>query len=491
MSRCRLMSCFCIVGMALMAGCGESKKKTIPPVLTKDNKKNDEKKILFAKKTNISFFAKPAFAQGMAKGGDITLSDIAEKAVKAVVNIRSTKRVAHQQHPFRGMPFFGPRDPHPHHARSLGSGVIITHDGIVITNHHVVRHADEILVSLNEDQEFRARLLGSDPKSDIAILRLENPPEKLPALRFGVSEKLRLGEVVLAIGNPFGVGKTVTMGIVSALGRANVGIVAYEDFIQTDAAINPGNSGGALVNMRGELVGINTAILSRSGGYQGIGFAIPSKMAKPIMESLLQHGRVIRGWLGVGIQSLNPQLAAAMGLSVVKGVVVTQIQPGSPADKGGLKRGDVITKMNGQPIRNGSRLRNIVAAHAGREIKIIRYRGHDEKEIVVRLGELPSEKIAKLAPNQGALGGLTVETISDQHRRENGLKRIKGVIVTAIASRSAAEAAGLQKGDIIIEINRHVIENTLQFSQIYRGAKGRLVLLVYRDGNLMYLLQDK
>ncbi|MCK5799145.1 MAG: PDZ domain-containing protein, partial [Deltaproteobacteria bacterium] len=312
-------------------------------------------------------------------------------------------------------------------------------------------------------------------------------------LPLGDSSKLRLGEVVLAIGNPFGVGKTVTMGIVSAVGRANVGIVDYEDFIQTDAAINPGNSGGALVNMRGELVGINTAILSRSGGYQGIGFAVPTAMAKPIMESLIAKGRVIRGWLGVMIQTLDPALGKAMGLRVTRGVLITQVQPKSPAMAAGLRRGDVVIRIGGKAIRDVAHLRNAIAvAGAKRVVTISLMRDGASMEKTVTLGELPSDRVAHFSKAQGALGGLSLETLNDKHRRGLGLPRgAQGVVVTKILPHSASARAGLRGGDLIFEMNRHRIVNTAQFSQIYRASAGQIVLLVFRDGTTMYLLLEK
>lgn len=295
-------------------------------------------------------------------GGDVEISDVAERVVAGVVNIASEKVVREtggppQFGPLFNEPFFrhffgGPPGPgsRPQERRenSLGSGVIVSHDGVVLTNNHVIENADKIRVALADGRELDAEVVGRDPESDLGVLKLKGELKDLKPLVFGDSDTLRLGQVVLAIGNPFGIGQTVTMGIVSAKGRASVGIVQYEDFIQTDAAINPGNSGGALVNMHGELVGINTAIISRSGGYQGVGFAIPTKMARPIMESLLQHGKVARGWLGVAIQDVTPELREALGVGAEKGVLLSDVTPGSPADKGGLKRGDIVLKLNGQ-----------------------------------------------------------------------------------------------------------------------------------------------
>jgi serine protease Do len=336
-------------------------------------------------------------------------------------------------------------------------------------------------------------MLGTDPKSDLAVLRLQGDLHGLRPIAFADSSKLRLGEVVLAIGNPFGVGQTVTMGIVSALGRANMGIVDYEDFIQTDAAINPGNSGGALVSMRAELVGINTAILSRSGGYQGIGFAIPANMAKPIMDSLIKRGRVVRGWLGVVIQDLNADMARVLRIPASKGVLVTDMVPDGPAAKAGLRRDDVITQIDGVAIDSVAHLRNHVAvAGAGATIKLAVLRGGKPLQLAARLSELPSEAVAKLDRSQGALGGLTLEPLTDEARQRLGFpRRVSGVVVKSIDAGSAAADANLREGDIILEINRQAVANPTQFAAVYKQATGKILLLVYRQGSTLYLLLEK
>jgi serine protease Do len=438
--------------------------------------------------------AAPRFARGAknAAGDEVSISDIAEQVVESVVNVRSMK-VLRRRTPH--YPFFRPwRGPSRRQAQSLGSGVVVSSEGIVLTNHHVVEQASDIRLTFANEEEFEAELVGSDPKSDVAVLRIKDASRKFRPVSLGDSKKLRLGEVVLAVGNPFGVGQTVTMGIVSAVGRARLGIVDYEDFIQTDAAINPGNSGGALINMRGELVGINTAILSRTGGYQGIGFAIPSNMARPIMESLLAHGKVVRGWLGVAIQDLNKEIAGAIGLPVDRGVLVADVQANSPAQRAGLERQDVIVAIDGNPVRSTARLRNRVAsAGAGKAVRLTLWRGTEKKELQVVLGELPSDRVAKLEATQGTLGGLAVETLTDPWRARAKLPGgIQGVVVTAVEPGSAAQAAGLRRGDIISEINRRPVRDAGQFTQAYRKASGKkLLLLVYRDGGAMYLLLDK
>jgi len=445
-------------------------------------------------------FARPAFAYA-GQRREVSLSDIAERAVKSVVNISSVRVVAREPalSPFHGNPFFdryfGPQGgpPREQRARSLGSGVILTREGVVLTNSHVVKDATQIRVRLSDGRELDATVVGADPKSDLAVLRLKGELGELTPLPLGDSSKLRLGEVVLAIGNPFGVGQTVTMGIVSALGRANMGIVDYEDFIQTDAAINPGNSGGALVNMRAELCGINTAILSRSGGYQGIGFAIPANMAKPISDSLLKHGRVIRGWLGVVIQELSDEMAKALKVPTVKGVIVTDVVEGGPAAKAGLKRADVITHLDGEPMDSAVRLRSkVAAAGPDHKAKLKLLREGKPIETTVTLSALPDESPATLDRNQGALGGLTLEPLSEEIRRRLGLSaRVSGVLVKSIEEGSAAQSAGLAEGDLILEINRQTVANPLQFATIYRAAKDKVLLLIYRQGSTLYLLLQK
>ena len=452
----------------------------------------------------------PAFAYAQSShDGAVSIADIAEKSLPAVVNISSTKVIKQQgrpMSPFFNDPFFrhffgqrfGPRGQMPRQRRekSLGSGVIVSKKGIVLTNNHVVEHADEIKVTLSDKREFEAEIVGTDPKSDLAVIKLKGKAPDLSPLSFGDSARLRLGDVVIAIGNPFGVGRTVTMGIVSAKGRADVGIVDYEDFIQTDAAINPGNSGGALINMRGELVGINTAILSRSGGYQGIGFAIPSNMARPIMESLRKNGKVVRGWLGVAIQDLKPQMAQALGVKAKNGVLISDVTKGSPAEKAGLKRGDVALTLNGETLDSTGRLRNLVAAAgSGATVKLKVMRGDERLDVEVKLGEMPATMggVAKLDSDQGVLGGLTLSGVNEANRRKYDIpdRITQGVVVQEVAPNSRAAGSGIRQGDVILELDRQVVGNVEQFTKRYKSAKGRLLLLVYRRGSTVYLLLSK
>ncbi len=277
--------------------------------------------------------------------------------------------------------------------RGLGSGVIVDPSGIIVTNHHVVGQADEIKVLLADRSEFKARLVGTDPKSDLAVLKIE--AQGLPTIPWADSDRLEVGEYVLAVGNPFGLNQTVTMGIVSAVGRARMGIAEYEDFIQTDAAINPGNSGGPLVNARGEVVGINTAIFSRSGGSMGIGFAVPSNMARIILDQLVTTGRVVRGWLGVSIQDVTPDLAAEVGMAEPKGVLVSDILDGSPAQRAGLQRGDVIVELEGKAVEHATQLRNLVAVtEVGKQVSLTILRHGQEQRLPVQIGEQP-ERVAR------------------------------------------------------------------------------------------------
>ncbi|MFC1610081.1 DegQ family serine endoprotease [Myxococcota bacterium] len=448
----------------------------------------------------------PAFAQGEATA----IADIAERSVASVVNIASTKVIHLEQHmsPFFSDPFFrqffggsrlqGPfrQMPAEQRQKSLGSGVIVSKDGTILTNNHVVEKADEIMVTLSDGREFEAKVVGTDPKSDLAIVKLKEAPGDLKPLGFGKSDRLRLGDVVLAIGNPFGVGQTVTMGIVSAKGRSNMGIVDYEDFIQTDAAINPGNSGGALISLEGKLVGINTAILSRSGGYQGIGFAIPSNMVQDIMESLLKHGKVVRGWLGVAIQDIDQHLAEALDLEDTKGVLVSDVTEGSPAEKAGLERSDVILKVNEEAVDSTGRLRNIIASKgADAEVTLDIMRDGKAKQVVASLGELPANLggTTEIPDDQGVLGGLKLGTLNPAHRDKYDLpKRLtKGVVVIEVNPDSHAQRAGFHPGDVILEVNRRPVNSIDQVSQSYRAAHHRVLLLVYRNGSTFFLVLQK
>lgn len=424
------------------------------------------------------------------QGGELSaISEVAEAVVPSVVNISAHRRVTrgpYQRDPFFNDPFFRRGQPTERHQRSLGSGVVVSADGVILTNSHVVAQADTIEVTLSDGRALEAQVVGTDPRSDVAVLRLVDPPSGLQPIAFGDSDALRLGQVVLAVGNPFGVGQTVTMGIVSATGRGDLGIVDYEDFIQTDAAINPGNSGGALVNMQGELVGINTAILSRSGGNVGIGFAIPTDMAKPIIEALRTDGRVSRGWLGVAIQDVDADLQRAMNLPVASGVLIADVQPDTPAARAGVQRGDVITHVDGQEVRSSGVFRNrIAAAGADAKVELRLVRQGKEQTVTVTLGELPGEKDARPgAEGKADTGGLSVRPLDAEARQRLGLgdQPRHGVVVERVEPNSAAARARLRPGDVLLEVNRTPVRTPQEFRAAYGKAKGDRLVLVYRQG---------
>jgi serine protease Do len=442
----------------------------------------------------------PAFAKATGAGA-VALADVAERVTPSVVSISATKveTTRGQATPFQNPffeHFFGPNSqmPREHRAKGLGSGVIVSADGIVLTNHHVVDKAEEITVQTADEREFEAKVVGSDAKSDLAVLRLQGDVKGLRPLPLGDSSRLRLGEVVLAVGNPFGIGQTVTMGIVSAKGRADVGIVDYEDFIQTDAAINPGNSGGALVSMEGKLVGINTAIVSRSGGYQGIGFAIPSNMARPIMDSLLKSGKVVRGWLGVGIQDIDKDLADGLGLESTHGVLVSDLQDDSPAKRAGLKRGDVILSVDGKQTDSTGKLRNLIAAAgANKKVRVEVLREGKKQNIAVELGELPgsSGPAVGAAPEQG-LSGLLLEPLSKANRAQFEIPdEIRSGVVVKSATPNGSAGRVLRPGDVILEVDKKPVSSPEAFEAAYQKSKGRVLLLVHRGNNTIFLTLQK
>jgi Do/DeqQ family serine protease len=324
--------------------------------------------------------------------------DAARQAMPAVVNIFTSQEVKRPRHPFMDDPlfryFFGNPDAGPQRREGLGSGVIVSADGYILTNHHVVDSVDQIEIALADARKVRARVVGTDPETDLAVLKIEL--EKLPSIAFAQPEQLRVGDVVLAIGNPFGVGQTVTLGIVSGLGRSHLGITTFENFIQTDAAINPGNSGGALVDADGNLVGINTAIYSQTGGSMGIGYAIPVSIARQVMEQIVQKGSVTRGWIGVGVQDVTPELAQSFKLPASRGVLITQVEHGSPADKGGIRPGDILLTVNNRPVADTTTMLNLIAALApGQQAVIKLSRNQAEAELTVTIGRRPPPRQRK------------------------------------------------------------------------------------------------
>jgi serine protease Do len=440
---------------------------------------------------------------------------VAKSIMPAVVNISTTRVVksgggGDEMNPFRDDPFFRhffgdefnrrfhvPRD---RRENSLGSGVIVDPAGYIVTNNHVIAKADEIKVLLSDKRELIGKVVGTDPKSDIAVIKING--KNLPTAPWADSDKIEVGEYVLAIGNPFGLNQTVTMGIVSAIGRANVGIADYEDFIQTDAAINPGNSGGALVNARGELVGINTAIFSRSGGYMGVGFAVPSNMVKSVMQSLVKNGKVVRGWLGVSIQDVTPQLAKQFGLSEGGGALVNKVLPKSPAVDAGIRKGDVITAFNGKTVDSPGALRNVVAqTSVGTSVKVQLLRDKKAMSVEVKVAEQPKdlakagsdedeESVQEDAKGGGVLSGLEVRNLTPDIARQLGLgSGAAGVVVNDVATGSPAEEAGVQQGDVIVEINREPVRNLNDYRKLSGkvGRKGEALLLINRRGNDLYI----
>ena len=428
---------------------------------------------------------------------DSAVSEVAAVVKPSVVNISSTKTVKSQGTgaPFSNDPFFrrffgeGPFDRQRQHKQSgLGSGVIVDKNGYILTNNHVIKDADEIKVKLSDQREFKGKVIGTDQKTDLAVIKVE--ATDLPAIKIADSDSLKVGNTVLAVGNPFGLNQTVTSGIVSAKGRANVGIADYEDFIQTDAAINPGNSGGALVNIRGELVGINTAILSTTGGYQGIGFAVPSSMAKKVMDSLIKTGKVVRGWIGVTIQPMTTDLAKQFNLKEGEGILVGDVVEDSPAGKAGIERGDVITEFDGKELNDVTTLRNMVAGtEPGKTVQVKLMRDGKPITVEVKISEMAGEIGTISNTFENHMKGVAVQDLTPPIRNNLDVpKRINGVIVTDVADDSPAEGI-LMKDDVIMEINKRQIRDAKDYESVVGGIKtGEVVLvLVYRKTATFYV----
>lgn len=424
------------------------------------------------------------------------LAELAEVAKPSVVNISSQRTVVSQPIPF---PFFndpmfreffdnGKNKPRKYKQMGLGSGVIVGKEGYVVTNNHVVQGSEEIIVRLSDKRQFKGKVIGADPPTDLAIVKIN--AQNLPVIKLGDSDKLKVGERVIAIGIPFGLNQSVTSGIISATGRADVGIVTYEDFIQTDAAINPGNSGGALVNIRGELIGINTAIASSTGGYQGVGFAIPSNMVRLVMNSLIKRGKVVRGWLGVSIQPLTPALARQLGIKSEEGAVISDVSDDSPAQKAGMQQGDVITEFEGKKIRDWAQLRNMVSNIApGKEVNVKIIRDGVEKNLKVVIKEMPANLAAKAGAVSNEFKGVHVRNIPAEARKVLGLPaRVKGVIITEIEEGSPAESV-LAANDVIMQINKKKIENVEDYKKAVSSIKAGedVLILIYRNGASIYI----
>ncbi len=420
------------------------------------------------------------------------VADVAQKVIPSVVNISSTKTVVIEQSPFFSDPFFREffgNVPHERVQRALGSGVIITSDGYIITNNHVVGGADKVEVRLSDERVFTARIIGTDPKSDVAIVKID--AKGLPTIPVGDTSKLRIGTFVLAVGNPFGLGQTVTMGIISALGRSGLGITDYENFIQTDAAINPGNSGGALVNMKGELIGINTAILSQSGGNVGIGFAIPVDLAMSVKNSLIRYGKVVRGWLGVTAQDIDPKIAKTLNLGSTKGALVSDVAKTSPASTAGIKRGDVLTAINGKPVISASSLRFAVSELTpGTPVKVTVFRDGKEWIIPVTIGDLAKATVAEdrfAVKDNRFLAGLTVSEITPTIRETLNLDPdMAGIVVLEVTRGTPAESTGIRPGDLILKINDKTIKDLSELKKAVAALTSRkMSITIYRNGMIM------
>jgi serine protease Do len=475
------------VGAGTMAGSWATAKtgKTIP--------------ILIAAQVS-SAAPKVSFEEGFAP--------VVKSTVPAVVNVSSSKVIRTPRggipSPFFSDPFFrqffgdnAPKffqaPPSAQREHSLGSGVIINADGYILTNNHVIDAAKDVKVLLGDKREFQARVVGADARTDIAVLKVD--AKNLPVLAFGDSSKMQVGNFVLAIGNPFGLNQTVTLGIVSATGRGGLGIEDYEDFIQTDAAINPGNSGGALVNERGDLVGINTAIVSGGGGgNQGVGFAIPANMARNVMEQILKNGKVTRAWLGVSIQPVTQDIAKAFHLSETYGALIGQVTKDSPAAKSGLEAGDIVLAVDGQRIDDSRSLQlKIGSLRPGTTAKLTVFRNGARREIPVTLGEMPAN-IAQ-SGDGGETGGAALRGISVGALTADIASQLKlpagtkGVVVTAVDPASAASEAGLQQGDVIQEVNRQTVTDVSGFDRAMQSADNQpVLLLINRNGTTTFVI---
>jgi Do/DeqQ family serine protease len=431
---------------------------------------------------------------------------VVDQVTPAVVTIRSERRVRNvrQDIPDELREFFGDRfgygrrgpEMPERRQRGLGSGVLVRPDGYILTNNHVVDGAEQVDVELTDGRTFKAKVVGTDAATDLAVVKIDG--SKLPTLPLGDSDAVRVGDVVLAVGNPLGVGQTVTMGIVSAKGRATArGDNNYEDFIQTDAPINEGNSGGALVSTAGQLVGINSQILTPSGGNIGIGFAIPANMAKNVMTQLIDHGQVHRGMIGVTIQPVTSEIASSLGLSQVRGALVNSVQAGSPAEKAGIRRGDVITSVNGSEVKDGNDLRNDVAQMApGSTAKLTVLRDGKEQALNVTLAERKaagSEKGEEGGPSSNGSGsfGMGVEPLTRERAQELGIQASSGVLVAEVQPGGRAADAGLRPGDVITEVDRRPVNSPDALRAALKGGTKPALLLVQRGQATVYLTLDR
>ncbi len=427
---------------------------------------------------------------------------VVKETMPAVVHVTVEKTADakdyNQQFEFFNNPFFErffgpdfrrqfPQQPRQRRQQGQGSGFIISKDGYILTNYHVVADADTINVAMADDKKIEAKLIGSDPQSDVALIKIENGKD-LPVIKMGDSNELEVGEWVIAIGNPFGLNQTVTVGVVSAKGRSGVGLNEYENFIQTDAAINPGNSGGPLLNIRGEVVGINSALFSRTGGYMGIGFAIPINMVKAINEQLQKHGKVTRGWLGVAIQDVDENLAKSFGLDEARGILVSEVQKDSPASKAGLKQGDVIIKLNDIELEGVNDLRNriaLIVPETKADIEVIRD-GKNQK-IGVTIGEQPADfgRVAQTRPDKNYMEdfGFSFQELTPELAEQFGYKDEKGVLIGDVEQGSVAATAGLKPGQLIQEVNKEPVSSIRELNSILKKSDNpRRLLLRVKSG---------
>jgi Do/DeqQ family serine protease len=422
-----------------------------------------------------------------------TLAPLVNEVTPAVVNISVVTRAPMENNPLFRDPFFRrffgvPERPQQQREQAAGSGVIIdAARGYVLTNNHVIKDAERAIVTLKDRRQFNAKLVGTDPGTDIAVLQIEAAGQGLSALKIGDSDIIQVGDYVLAIGNPFGIGQTVTSGIVSAIGRSGLNIEGYEDFIQTDASINPGNSGGALVNLRGELVGINTAIIGPSGGNVGIGFAVPSNMARAIMNQIIKHGEVRRGRLGIEMADLTPELSKKLGVNTLDGAVIAVVQAGSPAEKSGIREGDVVTALNGRPIRHAAELRARLGLTAiGEDVDMRINRSGATRNVRTQIA--PPDVSTGDGQAIAQLPGMRVIEIQ---RGSPLFQRLQGggLVVSAVEQNSTAWVAGFRPGDIIYAVNRRRMQTAAELQNALRGAQSYAVGLLRGDFNLTIMLR--
>lgn len=438
----------------------------------------------------------------------LTFAPLVRKTLPAVVTVETTVKAVQtrtRQRLPQGLPpgledffgFGGPGPQEPRRGGGTGSGVIVTRDGYILTNNHVVEGATDVKVTLSDRRELTAKVIGTDPRTDVAVIKID--ASNLSVLPISDSTKVQVGDVALAMGNPFGIGQTVTMGIISATGRGGLNPENYEDFIQTDAAINPGNSGGALVNTSGQLIGINTAILSRTGGNQGVGFAIPVNMAREVMDQLVKTGKVTRGYMGAGVQDITPELARAFKLPSASGAAITTVEPGSPAERGGLQAGDVVTAINGEPVNDSGALRLRISRTApGTDVRLTVQREGGSRELTVNLGKLPERGGPTGRSNDddgpagegsaSGLNGVAVSELTSEIAGELQLPRgTRGVVVSRVEPESAAAEAGLRRGDVITQVNRRPVNSVREFETAIGRGTGTVLLLVNRGGGSVFI----